>query len=200
MRWAARISLVFLVLVAIYTVWPFVDLYRLARTIEHRDAAALSERVEFRALRASVNRQVLAAYLRLTGKEASLGPFGGMAVGLAASMADPALADIASAEKLLDLFVKGWPQATGVSGDSVAPAGSGIVLPRTLGTAWKLYAGSEYRFSDFYVFLPPDVPTAQRFRLQLRLTQWTWKLIDVQLPADLRVQLAQELIRAAERK
>ena len=200
MRWAARISLVFLVSLAVYTAWPFVDLYRLARAIERRDVVALSERVEFRAVRTSVNRQVVAAYLRLTGKEARLGPFSDVAVGLAVAMADPAMADVASAEKLLELFTKGWPQAVPASSQSPDAAGPAIVLPRNPAALWQLYAGSEYRFNDFYVFLPPDVPAAQRFRLQLRLTQWTWKLNDVQLPADLRVQLAQELIRASERK
>jgi Protein of unknown function (DUF2939) len=198
MRTAARISLVFLVLLAGYTVWPFFDLFQIARAIEQRDAATLSERVEFRPLRTSVNRQVLGTYLRLTGKEARLGPFNDAAVGLAVSVADAALADIGSAEKLLEMFAKGWPPAG--AGHGIDPAGKeSAVIPRTLGTAWKLYAGSEYRLNDFYVSVPPDVAPAQGFRLQLRLTQWLWKLRDVQLPNDLRVQLAQDLIRTVER-
>jgi hypothetical protein len=199
MRWAARISLVFLLGVAVYTVWPFIDLYRIARTIEAHDAAALSRRVEFRALRASINRQVLATYLRLTGKEASLGPFSDVAIGMAASMVDPFMSDVASAEKLLDVLAKGWPPAASSSENGASPE-PGVLIPRTLSAAWTVYASSEYRFNDVYLFVPPTLPLAQRFRLQLRLTQWTWKLQDVQLPAEVRVRLAQELIRAAERR
>jgi DUF2939 family protein len=197
MRLAARLSLVFLVLVAAYTVWPFIDLYRIAKAIERRDVAALSERIELRSLHASINRQVAAGYLRLTGKEASLGRFGtDVAVGMAASLAPPAVADHASTERLLDLLADGWPREafTGSAGKRIA------LMPRTLGTVWRLYANSEYSLQNFYVSVPVAVPPLQRFRLRLRLIQWTWKLAEVQMPEEFRLRLANELIKGAEKK
>jgi Protein of unknown function (DUF2939) len=192
MRWAARVSLVFLIFVAAYTVWPFVDLYRLARAIERRDVSGLSQRVELRALHASINRQVAAAYLRLTGKEASLGRLGSdVAVGLAASVVPPTVDDHASTARFLDLLADGWP-LDAFSGSSRRIA----LMPRTLGTVWRLYANSEYSLDDFYVSVPVAVPPPQRFRLRLRLTRWTWKLFEAQLPDELRLRLANELIKS----
>jgi Protein of unknown function (DUF2939) len=192
MRWAARISLVFLILVAVYTVWPFIDLYRLATAIERRDVAGLSQRVELRALHASINRQVVAAYLRLTGKEASLGRLGDVAVGLAASIVPPTVDEHASTARFLELLADGWPR------DAFAGSSKRIALmPRTFGTVWRLYANSEYSLDNFYVSVPVAVPPPQRFRLRLRLTKWTWKLFEVQLPDELRLRLANELIKSA---
>jgi Protein of unknown function (DUF2939) len=193
MRWAARTSLVFLILVAVYTVWPFIDLYRLGTAIERRDVAGLSQRVELRALHASINRQVVAAYLRLTGKEASLGRLGSdVAVGLAASIVPPTVDEHASTARFLELLAEGWPR------DAFAGSSKRIALmPRTFGTVWRLYANSEYSLDNFYVSVPVAVPPPQRFRLRLRLTQWTWKLSEVQLPDELRLRLANELIKSA---
>ncbi len=197
MRWTFRLGLLLLVLLAAYTVWPYADLYRLARAIERRDAAAVSRDVEFRSLRASINRQVLNAYLRLTGKEARLGPFGDLAVGAAASAIDPLAADMASAERLIGFFDQGWPREVMPN----APSGRIELLPAgSLGKLWDLYANSEYSFGEFFVVVPSAVPASQRFRLQLRLIQWRWKLVDVQLPEELRARLAQELIKATEKK
>jgi hypothetical protein len=196
MRWAARISVVFLLLVAVYTVWPFIDLYRLASAIERRDLARLSQHVELRALQASINRQVAGAYLRLSGKEASLGRVGSdIAAGLAASAVTPVGDDHASTARFLDLLANGWPR------DAFTGSSNRIALmPRTLGTMWRLYANSEYSLNSFYVSVPVAVPPPQRFRLRLRLTQWTWKLFEVQLPEELRLRLANELIKSTERK
>jgi hypothetical protein len=193
MRWAARISLIFLILITVYTVWPFVDLFRLANAIERRDVVGLSRRVELRALHASINRQVAAAYLRLTGREASLGRFGSdVAAGLAASIVPPAPDDHASTAQFLELLADGWPR------DAFAGGSQRLALmPRTLGTVWRLYANSEYSLDNFYVSAPVAVPPPQRFRLRLRLTQWTWKLYEVQLPDELRLRLANELIKSA---
>jgi Protein of unknown function (DUF2939) len=195
MRWAARISLVFLILIAVYTVWPFIDLYRLAGAIERRDVVGVSQRVEMRALHASINRQVVAAYLRLTGKEASLGRLGSdMAAGLAGALVPPAVDDHASTARFLELLADGWPR------DAFTGSSKRIALmPRTLGSLWRLYANSEYSLDNFYVSVPVAVPPLQRFRLRLRLTQWTWKLVEVQLPDELRLRLANELIKS-ERK
>ena len=192
MRWATRTSLLVLILIAAYTAWPFIDLYRLAAAIEHRDVAGLSQRLELRTLHASINRQVMAAYLRLTGKEASLGRLGSdVAVGLAASVVPPVVDEHAMTARFLELLADGWPREA-FAGSSKRIA----LMPRTLGTIWRLYANSEYSLDNFYVSVPVAVPPLQRFRLRLRLTQWTWKLYEVQLPDELRLRLANELIKS----
>jgi hypothetical protein len=59
---------------------------------------------------------------------------------------------------------------------------------------WDLYAGSEYSFDEFYVTLPPMAEPAQALRVRLRLIRWTWKLYDIQLPAEARMRLAHQIL------
>lgn len=196
MRWTFRIGLALGLLLATYTVWPFIDLYRLGKAVERRDLAAINGRIAFPTVQASVTRQVLATYLRITGKDARLSSLGrDVVVGLGTSAAQPAITERVTAERVLALFAEGW--------DVTMPGGlSGRIelAPRGLGEAWNVYTRSEYRFDDFYVLLPPDVPSKQQFRLRLRLVQWTWKLYELELPEDLRIRLAEEAIKVIEKK
>ena len=193
MRWTLRIGLPLAVLLMAYTVWPFIDLYRLSRAIETRDLATIAERVEMRGVRPSITRQVLSAYLALTGKDAGMGAFGrDLAIGLGASAVQPVLADLASSGQVIGLFIDGWPRAAG-GAERIE------IAPASMAGLWSLYLSSEYRLNDFYVSAPPDLPEKQAFRIQLRLIQWKWKLYDVQLPEAYRRRLAQALI-AAEKK
>ena len=196
MRWTLRIGAVLAVLLAVYTVSPFVDLYRLGRAIERRDAAAIVSRVEFRAVRRSLEHQIAATYLRLTGREARLGPMSGLAIGAAASIIDPVIADMVSPERLVAVFAEGWPA------DMLPPEHRGTrieVAPETLGKILRAYANSEYTMENFYVSLPVDVPASQRYRLRFRLIAWTWKLYDVDLPEAVKVRVAQEVVKALEK-
>lgn len=195
MRLASRISLIFLILLAAYTVWPFYDLYRIARIIERRDVVALSRHIELRTLRGSLSRQVLGTYLRISGQEASLGKStSDLVAGVSVSVAESSMAEYGSAERLIELFAEGWPS------DERTRIRKLALFPRTLETAWKLYLNSEYSFGHFYVSAPVAAPPKQRFRLQLQLKQWTWKLSDIQLPEELRMRLAQEIVKVMETK
>ena len=90
MRKAVAWFLVFALLLAAYTAWPLIGLYRLASAVEQRNAARLSELIAFPSLRRSFAEQVIATYLKLTGKDAGLGKLSqAMVVGVTASVADP---------------------------------------------------------------------------------------------------------------
>jgi hypothetical protein len=197
MRWTWRITALLVALLAGYTAWPFVDLYRLGRAIERSDGAALSERIEMRALRPSMARQIFAAYLRLTGKDSSLPGFlNGAAFNIAAAMVDRALGNMIEFDQITALL----RDALVRSGEGGHGPGASSFVPSDLGGLWTLYAGSEYRLHNFYVSVPPAFPLDRRFRLHLQLTQWTWKLYEVELPQHLRVRLAEMLVKAGEQK
>jgi hypothetical protein len=192
MRNAVRAGSVLFVLLAAYTVWPFVDLYRLARAIESRDVAALSRQVEFGAVQTSVTRQVLRTYLALSGQEQRVPAFARDAlVSTVAASVQPALAQLVTPERMVDFFAEGWPK-TAETGNS----GSVDLFSGSFGRAWRLYLNSEYRFRNFDVSVPAEVEPKRRFRLQLYLIQWRWKLYAVELPEEIRVRAAQELIKA----
>lgn len=183
-------------LLAVYTVWPFVDLYRLARAIESRDVAALSRQVEFGAVQTSVTRQVLRTYLALSGQEQRVPAFARDAlVSTVAASVQPALAQLVTPERMVDFFAAGWPQEAAPGGNAGVDLFSG-----NFGRAWRLYLNSDYRLRNFEVSVPAEVEPKRRFRLQLYFIQWRWKLYGVELPEDVRVRAAQELIKATTGK
>ncbi|MBX6424723.1 MAG: DUF2939 domain-containing protein [Variibacter sp.] len=197
MRWSLRIAALLGALLAAYTLWPFLDLYRLGRAIERSDAAELATRVEMRALRPSISRQVLAAYLRLTGKDGDLPGFlGGAVAGFGAALADPALSDLIQFDQVAALM----REALSRPAEHGRPRSIAELVPRDLGSLWTLYASSDYKLHDFYVSVPPAFAPDQRFRLRLHLTQWKWKLYEVELPEHLRTRLAEMLAREFKQK
>jgi hypothetical protein len=192
MRWTLRITALLCVLLVGYTVWPFVDLYRLGRALQRGDAVELSERIEMRALRPSLARQVLASYLRLAGKDAKIPDFlKSTALGLGAGIADRALGQAIEPDQITQLI----RDALARTSEGGEPRNIAALVPRNLGAIWTLYAGSEYRLHNFYVAVPPSFPRDERFRLHLRLTQWTWKLNEIELPETLRERLAEMLLK-----
>jgi Protein of unknown function (DUF2939) len=88
MCWAGRILLALILIWAVYFVSPYVSLYGLAKAVEARDTAAIERRVNFRAVRVSVAKQIIPAYLAATGRESDLkGARGQAVVGIGASIA-----------------------------------------------------------------------------------------------------------------
>ena len=192
MRWTIRIGLVFLVLLTAYAAWPLMSLYRLAAAIETRNAAELADSIDLPLLRRSLTEQIVAEYLKLTGKASRLGALGtSFVVGMGATIADPTVARLLNLENLMDLLNKG-SAGTGFE----LPAGIAPVTSSSLSSAWRTWLNTEYSGSRFYVSLPPDAPPPQQFKLRLNLMEWQWKLTGVELPEKLRVQFAQEVIRA----
>lgn len=193
MRLTIRIGAPLLVLWLAYVVWPFFGVYRLVSVVQARDVPALTERVDFPALRRSLTVQIARTYLRMTGKagrpESIVEQF---TVGVAASVADPLVAKLVSPEALLDLLQNGRPP--GVFSDNV-PSIDGL-SSEALGNVWRLYVNSELGIGRFFIDVPVDKPPADRFRLQFCLTGWTWKLCGVELPEQLQIRLAQEILKS----
>jgi hypothetical protein len=190
MRLALWITIILVVLLGAYAIWPVAGFYRIASAIESRDAAALTKLVNFPSLRKSLTKQLLATYLELTGKEKKLGLFGkSIAMGVGGSIAEPIVARLVNEETLMDLLTKGSAGGgAAVSADCVPFSKS------ALRSGWQTWCDSEYGLGDFHVRLPPDKSFDEQFRVKLSLTQWQWKLSGIDLPESLRVQLAQEII------
>ena len=116
MRWTLRIAAVLAVLLLAYAIWPVVGFARIASAIEARDGAALAKLVDFRALRKSLTKQIVAAYIELTGKEKQLGLMGKtLAVGIGTSYAEPIVAELLNEQTLIDLLTKGEVGAAAVT-------------------------------------------------------------------------------------
>src|SRR5437016_538672 len=91
--WISVIAVVVLWLA--YAAGPFRAVYRLADAVQARDVAALTEQVDFPALRASLSSQIVRTYLRITGKAGRPGSLQEQfAVGVGTSIVDPIVAKL----------------------------------------------------------------------------------------------------------
>ena len=192
MRLTLSISAALVALWLAYAVSPFVSVYRLVGAVEERDVAALSVRVDFRAVRGSLAGQIARMYLRITGKLGDPRSLRDqLAVSVVASVADEIIRDLISPQGLLEFLRTGGPPD--VEPDSL-PMPGGLTRD-ALGNAWRAYLNSELGIARFFLDVPVDKPRAESFRLQFCLRDWAWKLCGLELPEALQVRLAQELAK-----
>jgi hypothetical protein len=182
MRWIVLIIVPLIVLLAVYTVWPIYDLYRIASAVETRNLATLQELVDFPSLRVSLIKQIRDAYRKQTDKSASSERSVGAAVGWA-QMSHP--------ERLLDLLRRGSVSADPSLRSSLAAP----FAPSSFGSPWQIWLNSDYSGRTFYVTVPVDRPSDQRFRIRLRLVRWDWRLLALELPESTKAQLIEEIAR-----
>jgi hypothetical protein len=195
MRWTLRIAAILAVLLLAYAIWPVAGFFRIASAIEARDAPALAKLVDFRALRKNLTKQVVAAYLELTGKEQKLGLLGKtFAVGVGTSYAEPIIAQLLNEQTLIDLLTKGKAGDASIK----VPAEFAPFSANAMKSGWQTWWASEYGLGDYYVFLPPDKPRDNQFKVKLSLTDMQWKLAGIDLPEPMRLELAQELMKRRE--
>ena len=174
---------------------PFVALYRLGKAVEAQDVAAISERVNFPALRLSLSKQIVSEYLRTVGRGHELDQFDrNLATSAGATVADPLIAQLVTPEAVAGLLNGRLPQ--GIA--AVAPALPAVlsVSFESLAQATRIYFASQSRgFRNIYIPFPNGKPKAEQVRLHLRLGGTTWRLLGVELPHDLVAALVKQLPR-----
>ncbi len=194
MRWMLRIGTGLVLAWLVFLASPFVALHGLGRAVETRDVEAVRARVNFRALRLSLLKQVIGAYLDERAGRA-LGPAERqLAADAGATAADPLVAQLLTPEAIIELLNEGWPKdlrgtiAADEPARQEAPSAEPGDVVKTMRVAslrgaMRLFRQSELRgFRNLLVSLPPDAPSEQQFRLRLRLVRTTWKLIGIELP------------------
>jgi hypothetical protein len=149
--------------------------------------------VNFRAVRVSVAKQIIPAYLAATGRESDLkGSRGQAVVGIGASIADPLLAQYLSPAALAGFLNDPGFAAGGV--DAPRPGGIGMISVRN---AWRLFVSAETRgFRAISFAVPVDKPADQQFRLLMRIRGLGWRLVGIDLPKPVLQRFVQELIRS----
>ncbi len=170
-----------------WSVWPFVGLFDLAHDVQSGDVDRIEARVDYPALGRSLSAQIIETYVRLSGAPVDRS----LLLGLATSVADPMVARLVSRVALGQLLQNGWPK------DVLGERPMELPAPdwNALGTAWQLYANSEYGLGTFQLRLPADRPAARQFRVHLALHGLTWKLTGFDLPRDVLDRLARELMQ-----
>ena len=184
-------TVVTLVLVWIgYTAWPLYDLFVLVRAMETHDVGTVTRLVYFDAVRVSLTKQVVAAYVRRT--RINISPFAQSVAAGAFGIANPIVQKLISPEALSEVLGMGWPVTVG----SDPPPGTVGITERTIGTIWQIFRNSEYGFARFEVAALAVLPQQQRFRLTFQLLQWRWRLVAVTLPENIQNLLGDELAKA----
>jgi hypothetical protein len=190
MRWgvlAAGAAGALCVLLVIYLVSPLIALRSIQSAVETKDAVALTERIDFPALRRSLTKQIVAEYLRLTGKKL---PLHAMGKRLAVSVADPVVARLMTIRALLDLLGKG-----DAGEKAKVPVERAPFTSNSFESLWRVWLNCDYRGRSFFVYLPPKKSRTEQFRAQLRLINWQWRIVGLDLPEDLKEHLAKELVK-----
>jgi hypothetical protein len=213
MRRSLWVAGVLCLLLLAYFLWPVMGFYRLAAAIEAKDSDALADLVDFPALRKSLTKQLVHAYLEITGKrrEKKKQPKLSLiertvAIGMGTSIAEPIVAEIVNEKTLMELLTKGrlgLKGGGGGGGGGGADAGPDLsqLAPFSKGSApsvWQIWSSTEYRGNDVYAYLPPDKPRGEQFRVKFTLSGLEWKLSGIQLPEPMIMQFAKEL--AAQQK
>jgi Protein of unknown function (DUF2939) len=183
--------LLFVVLLVGYWLWPILGLRTLATALQARNAAALTEQVHFARLRNSLAEQIVAAYLRVTGRERKLGVLAPLAATVGASIVDSLVSQIVNPENLMELLRGGKVQ----SELGTISFKTEELLNFTSIDAWDAWLGSEYGLGRFSIGFPADAKAIEQFRLRMQLLQWRWKLTELDLPQTLRDQFARELAK-----
>ncbi len=188
MRWIIASVLTVVVAWGLYIASPYYALYRLGLAVEAGNVAEVAARVNVRALRYSLAKQVatdLAASER-TGGLASADVQ--VAAAAALALADPILDGFVTPDglmRLLRIKPKGSAEGSAFGSD-----------PVDLDDLDDFMAASSWRgFRNVYFLLPPGEPAASRFRLQLRLGRATWRVVSLELPPELRQRIAADLSR-----
>jgi hypothetical protein len=182
------LALFFAVAIA-YAIWPFVGLMKIADAISRRDALELSARIIVPELKRSLIDQVALEYLKISGRDRRLSQLEvNLALGVARALADQYVTDMLQPEALFELLRERT---------ALLSKPGGLVAPRleapNLRNLSMFLQNVDYAGSRFYVWMPFNSDRQTGYRLQLRLSAWTWKLAGLDLPEDVRIRIANEL-------
>lgn len=189
MRWTLRITFLLFLAWGFFIVSPFVALYDLSRAVEAGNVERIAERVNFRALRISLSRQILGAYLKTPEGQEELGEIDPQfATEAGAAVLSPLVEQFLTPQAIVDLVRRGPGSAAPEAGSPAAPLALDLDSPHAL---WRTFITSESQgFRAITIPFPPDRPKAEQTRLTLRLSGTTWRVTGIDLPEALRAALA----------
>jgi hypothetical protein len=193
--WWIAVLLVFLALWA----WPYAGAAILANAAAAHDGEALAAHIDQPALKRSLARQIVAAYLRKSGRADKMGAFErGLANAVGASVAAPYLDQLLAPNALASLLGEGRL-------DPIKVGDRTIALDRQVPSLASLY-GSHLSYVVLHSFydgiatfrfaVPADATGDTQYGLDLRLSGLTWRLAGFDLPPDVLDRIAADAVAA----
>lgn len=169
-----------------YVASPYYALYRMGQAVERGDADAVAARLNTRAVRYSIARQIAAALVASEPASGIASAEAQVAASAAMALANPLMDDLVRPEGLLRLLRR--PIREDGTGTAFGRASIGIE------DLDDFLSASHWRgFRTVYVRLPPHEPGDQRFRLQLRLGNWRWRVVSIELPSQVIRRISSDL-------
>jgi DUF2939 family protein len=172
---------------------PLVGFSRFATAIESDNTVVLGDRIDPNRLGRSLAPQIVWTYLQKTGRMNVLGrTVSSLVAGASASLADPVVGDLVTPEALVSLLANAQ-----LNSGNLRIQNTFVPLPKgSMGSLWSVFQHAEYGIGKLTVNLPISASTINdQYRVHLELLQWNWKLVAMDLPQNVREQLADELIR-----
>jgi hypothetical protein len=189
----------------VFTLTPFWALYDLARAVQAHDADYVERHVNLRTLRLSVIRQIAVA-AQSRGETAGAEPRDRQRLADAlVALAIPIAESLVTPQTVVDLLDDGRLDSVDPAPLELRPGEAAVTAPpeaapkpglriENLRRLVPFYLASEMRgFRAVVIPVPPDATRERRLRLRLRLRGWTWRLVDIELPEELRERIAQKV-------
>ena len=171
-----------------FTLTPLWALYDLSVAVRDRDADYVERHVNFRALRFSLAQQIAAA-IRSGGdggNQQERQRYADAAMAIALTVAE----SLVTPQTVIDLLDDGWPQRLEFANPPADGLGEdGLRVPDG-GRLAQLYAGTQMRgFRTVVVAVPPGKPAKKQFHIRMRIRDWSWRVIDIELTDALRERI-----------
>jgi hypothetical protein len=194
-RRRSKISLVLgLVLAGALGYWlsPYAAAARFAKAANDGSVEAVLARTDIPALRTSIARQVVRAYIARDPQTRSLDPLArNVVAGVATSYLDAIIAEQVTPETLAGLLRR-QPVPGTLLGEGVSLPASGRLVDLL-----DVFMNSGFDGLASFVLVPP--PKAGEYRFRFGLSDWRWRLRGIDLPEPVLARLVEEFRKRRER-
>lgn len=191
MRWFVGSAVTVLLLWGGYTASPYWALWDFTSALARQDMNAVARRVNFRALRISLAKQLVSEGAR-TGAN-SLGEADTQLLASAVAVAaDPFLEQFVTPEGLRRLVQELRPETLRARRER----GRMRMGADALRTIYETVKGARWRgFRNVYFALRSGDEENADLRIQVRLSRLTWRVVSIELPAAARQRLFERLLQ-----
>ena len=170
-----RLKLILLVLVGVFLSYavasPYITAYRIGSALQNNDAAALSQHIDFPAIRQSLKDELNAAMTEKAAQEAETNPFASLGALLAGAIADKFIDAIVTPAGLRRLLKEGRLDPS-MSVENQSNEDDGYSLPK---------ASMSYESLDSFVVVMGDDDDTDNPKLVLKRSGLSWKLSEIRL-------------------
>jgi hypothetical protein len=174
------------VLWCVYLGSPYWALWSFLSAVESRDPARIAERVNVRAVRLSLAKQIAQDGMASKALAGATGAApSSMTASAIAAAADPIIEQIVTPEGLVALAPEIRETSRGASGWRI---GGGRLASFLQASRWR-------GFRNVYFTLPPGAAPDRRVRLQFRLSRLSWRLVGIEPTPETRARLLADLVR-----